>query len=1064
MAATQPAASSDDAAAGGGVASRISVDKPYHHTDNQSIENVDGADRTPPPSPTIDEIDLEIVVADGTAAAASGGATAQATAVAPGDGGAPAASGQQAAAAANAKPATATVSSHDEAAKEYLSLKAQGTDIDASTMGQLKRFLAPDEFDILNLINGWDDNHDGNFSITEVVQVAKYFKEQQTQIKSLKKTVFYLILLTVVLGLFLFGICVGAVFVLKDSFVRDDGLMRTGNGSPVMVASSDTYIDEDGLLVQRTSAQVCDGATARRLQESNGTASTGPKTIATAQAKLPKKLSSSLGDSFFKQLKEVMFTGTSGATVYTLIDGFIRVPDPGAQCGSFVYLLTSKGHIMLDSTDVSFEEGAWKEIMGHNFEFAIGGLGRRLVSAEAPTGFFNALSDAADDWGCSEVPPPKLPTAWSATWTQYKSCERQKDVGTDADTTAFISPCQSDYGGWKPGVLPQLPSDILKARGAATGLVSEMFQGSEEMLEEAIGEDAVSHVRVTVGQTVRTQGYALSVESDFIHPGQHKMELVRNSDVLSRRFQAFLAGSQGGKRMWCEDISSAERRARRLSKAEQRRLQGEEPKMEDDYFLEYKGIWIENGTSYRHWRLHHKYDEAAEAEESDESDGSDESGEDGRMKFIEYWDVAATLLPYRIAFPSGQVTVYHDAKLANDDDIQVALGRYNLTIDDVFKGDCNIEVASASSEGSPQMGNKDLLRQEAFYYMNYEGISPFDLFSDDIMMVALDPLDTASQVDDYMNRVMLPFALSEVCASRCGVPREFSEREEVDTQSCLAAQSHLQCLLDQPFVACRQSNLVTTAVDCDPNDFDNATIEEVDSDTEVRRLLTARGEEDIDDLEEQEDGKASVERRLQQGRRLAKSRRRRCKTMKFRLGSAKLNAKLYCGDNLIDLTARGSYSVMGCGVSMKGSLKVTKSGEASGSASIAMKGKIFWVITVSGSITFAGTSNTVCEDTDFLGYVPTWKSDCSRRRSGWWRRRRASGCYQNKAVYAKECSMQPSMTITGSISASAIVVRASATASYASSTGVLTVSAKSDAYGFWGWSNVHSDVVLVTSL
>eukprot|EP00929_Paragymnodinium_shiwhaense_P107628 TRINITY_DN7389_c0_g1_i7.p1 TRINITY_DN7389_c0_g1~~TRINITY_DN7389_c0_g1_i7.p1 ORF type:complete len:1017 (-),score=174.97 TRINITY_DN7389_c0_g1_i7:323-3373(-) len=917
----------------------------------------------------------------------------------------------------------------DVAAKQYLAMKKQGCEhIDENKLAELREHLSADDMDGLDLITDWGKDEGGQFSISEVLQVAKHFRRQQAQIKNLKKTVCGMGFLTAFFGMFLFGICIAAVYVLKDSFVSEDGVMQTANGTAIQVASSDLYMT-DGVLMQRTSASTpsCSTTGSERRLQNGEPDQTVVQPVATAQAKLPRRLSSSMGDSYFQQLDNAVFTGRTGTVVYVSILGFVRVPDEGAQCGSLVYLLTAKGHIMLDSTDVSFEEGAWDEFMGHTFEFAFGGLGRRLVNSDGPMGFFNALPGAVDDWACKEVPPPSMPAEWSAIMSTYSGCMRQAGLGDENESYAFMSPCESIHGGLKPGVLHGLPMALLRAKAAAIGLVSEGFEATEDVIANAV-EHVDSFYQVRRQQLVHTSDYSLTVEVDPVHPGQHQIQLVRKSDLFSTSFQAFRQGRKQGERLWCSNVTADERRVRRLFQAQAsseagRRLDESELSMQNSYFLEYKGIWMENEQSYRHWRLHPKYSELLDFNDTE------------AIKFFDYWESSATMQPYRIVTPQGSITVFEDVKPATADDVDQVLGLYNLTTADALAEGCDIDAVDQSTEEVPRLSPiGDISLEEAVYYLGYHGDDFEEVFADPLV-AGTDADDSAQEFDDYLQKALLPFALPDACAALCEIPKDLVAQGEADGLPCQQAQEHLGCLLGQSLIGCRLSNFATTAFYCDPDDANT----EGGNGTELRLLQ-------------------ATERRLS-------SRRRRsnklCRRMKFRLGRAKLELESACDDVLVGVEGYGNHMILGMGVRFSGSVKVTTDGTASGEAEVVFGGRIFGIVSIKGGFYFKGYSKITCQN--FIVSFSTKKQkDCSqrrRRRRSSSRRRRAYSCKKNKLTVKRceapcvpECEVNSYMTLKGHLSVELWFVRAVGTATYRSETNKVTVSARADLWVPWPWS------------
>ena len=101
-------------------------------------------------------------------------------------------------------------------------------------------------------------------------------------------------------------------------------------------------------------------------------------------------LTTALPDAAFEQLKQFQVDSPTGAHVSLSVQGWYRVPQPTAATGSVVKLITAAGFIILDGTDMTFEETLGSVFSEAGFTVN----GRKLLGIYELVGLFNSI----DDW------------------------------------------------------------------------------------------------------------------------------------------------------------------------------------------------------------------------------------------------------------------------------------------------------------------------------------------------------------------------------------------------------------------------------------------------------------------------------------------------------------------------------------------------------------------------------------------------------------------------------------------------------------------------------------------
>ena len=195
----------------------------------------------------------------------------------------------------------------------------------------------------------FDQDGDGTVDPKELMRAAEMYQASKKSQRRMRKFIIGLVLFVIAL----IGINSAMTFMMvelgKETKASPDGVMRVNAGG-----------GQHGAVV---------------------------KTAANGE---PAPLTTALPDAAFEQLKQFQVDSPTGAHVSLAVQGWYRVPQPTAATGSVVKLITAAGFIILDGTDMTFEE-----TLGTVFTeagFTVGG--RKLLGIYALVGLFNSI----DDW------------------------------------------------------------------------------------------------------------------------------------------------------------------------------------------------------------------------------------------------------------------------------------------------------------------------------------------------------------------------------------------------------------------------------------------------------------------------------------------------------------------------------------------------------------------------------------------------------------------------------------------------------------------------------------------
>lgn len=607
--------------------------------------------------------------------------------------------------------------------------------------------LPPSIKECLKEINTDGDN---KVSLEELKAAAKAYADSKQHLLDakkesafLRKAVFGLIGVVILLCGMMFGMSLLAADVAKDTRVASaSGLQAPSPGEP---SSNTIMTSKDGMGV-----------------------------VATAQAKIPMSLSSTLGDNQLVHLTMASFSSDAGHILHVHVNGFLRVPMVGSRCGSVVFLLTQLGRIMLDDTDVSFEDdAAIEELNRMGFVIMQGGIGRRLQGSAAAAGFFNMLEGSEDSFSCGSIDPPELPTNYKATLVTYEVCDPAVPDSQQGDGKNLN--CQSEFGGYRPGVIG-FPDHLFRLTLPDTRRGDKLtaVDTTDLALMERTGRLAWKTEEIVID----SPSYSLTVGEPPHHFAQKQVSLQDKSSKLTYSFQVAdpIAGFFSSGRKYCSNST--------------------DDRASLDAHLEYRGLWVEGDKSYRHWRLMEK--SKAEIAFNGSLDPSNVSSYLKENSY-EYFDEPETLIPFRLISPDGAFVEYHNFQDASDEDVTEYLSQLDLTVEDALAPEC--ELKPEVIEEAPRI----------FRTLELE-VADAQVYKE-----KLAGLDRGSSLNSgvfsaYLKKVLDPLAAADYCMTACGIGRE---RIAHSNNTCALKQEDAECLLGgSGFYSCRWSNLAQTVRPC----------------------------------------------------------------------------------------------------------------------------------------------------------------------------------------------------------------------------------------------------------
>jgi hypothetical protein len=698
-----------------------------------------------------------------------------------------------------------------------------------------------------------------------IASIAEGMVDQSKAKAMYKKIAFVLIGTIVVLVAAMFGVCVWAAEISKESHVNENAIMTDKQGTPVRTSSGDFKVCEDGSLAS-TCQNVTKDAKGRRLAEAAGPGSKVIKVISTTQ-RYP--LSSTLSDKFFMALSEVAVFSDKGHTLRLQVHGFARVPVLNSRCGNIVHLYTAwNGRLTLDSGDISFDPETEAHFKNAGFSLAVGGVsGRRLAGSNDVAGFFAAVQDVVGPtWTCGDVPLPSVPETSKQEFTVYRAC------GVDGTSGSKLDMCDSQFGGVMPGTA-HLPRQHQLATMSKTERVKATLS-VKVPIEKTLF--MASHFEV-----IKSPSYELQVTTMGNHPGQVKVFIFDRRNTVDRNFQLILNKLSEG-RFYCgSSLDGGEGSDKGNTQTKQK--QAEQSGIDMKLHFELIDMVEEEGEIYRHFRMMPSRDFMDWMGAKPEADMPKDA-------YYEYWDRAEDLSPYRLLHPDGSLVVWESMVPGSTEN-----AFHEKTVDARLDGlgragwksmmECTAEEAKQEEVVAPTMELEvpDMaspymdLRENFFSFYAKLHMSPEKEAEGENGFTTLEKAangDTQNPAlvtfgkytQKFLNPLAMPDACAEMCANFLGkLVKELSDDSSLEI--CDAPHfAHLtSCMVHvagATIKECAQNNFVSVINDC-----------MVDGATGGRRL------DEVTHFDEEEDAGGATEA-IQQMRSVAREKERRLKEVK----------------------------------------------------------------------------------------------------------------------------------------------------------------------------------------
>ncbi|CAE7832955.1 unnamed protein product [Symbiodinium sp. CCMP2592] len=403
---------------------------------------------------------------------------------------------------------------------------------------------------IQEVMREWDADGSGMVGVSELSAAATAYKKVQQEGRMMRKIILGLSMVILLLMIGMFILSWAAAEMAKEMRGDGDAIMANSQGMVVKVASSDFEMAPDGTLIIRGAGSVnatCpENQTCRRLESS-------ASKLQVANSETPRRLSSTLPDASFKELKSLTLKDNLGHALKVSITSWQRLSLRSSKCGSVIHLNGDHGTLTLDDYDMTADaqmEGYVKDAgMEGLFEDGpISGFGRRLSSTDGLLeGFFNMLEDI--EWACESVDLPNpndMPQFYYAKM-HVKHLHGQPERGY----SQFFTDAEGNFLT-VPGVIVE------------DGKVYKTW--TEELVKSASLTAYMSH-------------YAM-------HPFQRELRLKRSGEqVIQAKIEA---KGKVGYRCLVETPQKAT-----IAAAAENALPS----------LEFRGVVVENGTVLRHWRM-----------------------------------------------------------------------------------------------------------------------------------------------------------------------------------------------------------------------------------------------------------------------------------------------------------------------------------------------------------------------------------------------------------------------------------------------------------------------------
>jgi len=572
----------------------------------------------------------------------------------------------------------------------------------------------------------WDIDKDGRVDAHELMAAADAWQKLQKESAFMKKLLLAACIVVVLMfaGMFVMGMVTAEM--AKEFKAGGSGVnpkMTSKSGDTIQVASSDTQTDESGVLLTR--AVLANSTSGRNLLGA------GAATVATQAAKTKQRLVSTLPDSFFDALNEVKVYSEKGHTLSLKIQGYARTPLKNSRCGNVLKMYTSvDGAIVLDSSDMSFEDKLHDLFKNAGFEVAVGGAaGRRLANSASVDGFFDHVSkmESEGSWKCGDIPLPQMPAYHIKKFDSYTPCIEPKPESV----TQLFSSCDSVYGG-KIVDAAKLPAEH------ATATLSRLDKVQDTVINGKIQDPTADKLyRKTSEFSIVSPAYTVQRTSYAMHPAQDIIQVTDLNQKKSVTFQQMHSGStDSAVRNFC--------RSQGVVDPVLKEKEGvKDPSHDTSVHFEYVGLESEGAKTYRRFRLIPSKDFSAWM-------GSEGVGKTPNTVY-HYWDDADSdsFTPFRLVTPGGDVVVYTEvSQIATDEEAEVFLKNtvnstkfgifakpYKLECDETEKGPSSADFGTV-----PEMNGGELSPDDINFYARYL----FDASRDAELLDGSDTGDAAS--------------------------------------------------------------------------------------------------------------------------------------------------------------------------------------------------------------------------------------------------------------------------------------------------------------------------------
>lgn len=276
---------------------------------------------------------------------------------------------------------------------------------------------------LIKTLKDVDTEGDGDIEVEELLTLNTALQDSEKAKEQLKK-----LLILVVLG------CLGLMILMFTMTFAANEASKEAKASPsgAMIAAKPTAAASES------------AASTRRRLEMSGDQDVdhmGPgarRALGVRKSMQQRKLASTMPDKFFKELDWLELTSPSSSTVSLKILSIVRIPRKSAKCGSLLLLISVHGKVILDDTDMAFDDNIGELFSEAGFEMVredspLSLAGRRLKKADGfeAKGFFNVIGDG--EWKCSSVKKPVIPQIYSSHSTVLKKCTMKMFDGKDKD-------------------------------------------------------------------------------------------------------------------------------------------------------------------------------------------------------------------------------------------------------------------------------------------------------------------------------------------------------------------------------------------------------------------------------------------------------------------------------------------------------------------------------------------------------------------------------------------------------------------------------------------------------